>query len=149
MITIEQRNAGARRRYDKNREQHNALRRENYAKDKKARDKARGRAAEYREAQRDGTVTIQRTLTRDINGKPVEVFSTGQVAEMLERTPQMLRNWEKGGLIPASNFTDNHRLYTKAQVRKLRSLCVIIEANGGSWTHAKVKAKVRAIHKGW
>ena len=92
---------------------------------------------------------IGRILTREVNGKEVEVFSTGQVAAILERTPQMLRNWERAGLVPPSVFPDNHRLYTKAQVRKLVSLASIIKENGGTWTSPKVRIKVRSIRKNW
>jgi hypothetical protein len=145
MVTIEWRNAGARRRYDKNREAHNALRRENYAHNKEARDKARARAARYRSESH----VIDRTLTREVNGKTVEVFSTGQVAEFIGRTPQMLRNWENANMIPPSSFGDKHRLYTKSQVRMLVSLENIIAINKGSWSHPKVKAKVRTIAKRW
>lgn len=149
MITIEQRNAGARRRYDKNREAHNALRRDNYANDKDAREKARVRASDYRAGQRDGTVTIQRTLTRELNGVQVEVLSTGQVADTLGRTPQMLRNWERGGLIPASSFNDTHRLYTRRQARLVQALAETIATHGGSWVSGRVKQKVRTIAKNW
>jgi len=145
MVTTEHRNAGARRRYDKNREAHNALRRENYRKNKEAREKARERAARYRSEDHE----IERQLTRVVNGVSVEVFSTGQVAEIMGRTPQMLRNWESAGMIPASTFGDKHRLYTKAQVRMLVALENIIGVNNGSWSHPKVKTKVRAIAKRW
>jgi hypothetical protein len=131
--------------YHENREDYNALRRQRYRDNKEAREKARARAARYRSEEH----TIERTLTRELNGKTVEVFSTGQVAEAMGRTPQMLRNWENSNLIPPSSFPDKHRLYTKAQMRMIVSLESIIGSNKGSWSHPKVKAKVRAIAKRW
>lgn len=131
--------------YVENREGYNELRRKRYAESKESRDKARARAARYRSEDH----TIERVLTREVNGKVVEVFSTGQVAEILGRTPQMLRNWESANLIPPSTLGDKHRLYTKAQVRMLISLESTIGMNKGSWSHPKVKAKVRAISKRW
>ena len=143
--TIERAKAQHRKWYGENREDYNALRRQRYKENKASRDKARERAARYRsEAHK-----IERTLTRELNGKQVEVFSTGQVAEAMGRTPQMLRNWENANMIPPSSFPDKHRLYTKAQMRMIVSLENIIGMNKGSWAHPKVKAKVRAIAKRW
>jgi hypothetical protein len=143
--TSERAKAQHRKWYSENAEDYNALRRKRYAENKEARDKARERARRYRS---EGH-TIERTLTRELNGKTVEVFSTGQVAEAMGRTPQMLRNWENANLIPPSSFPDKHRLYTKAQMRMIVSLENIIGMNKGSWSHPKVKAKVRAIFKRW
>ncbi len=143
--TSENAKAQNRKWYGENREDYNALRRQRYKNNKEARDKARNRAARYRSEDH----TIERTLTRELNGKTVEVFSTGQVAEAMGRTPQMLRNWENANLIPPSSFPDKHRLYTKAQMRMIVSLENIIGTNKGSWSNPKVKAKVRAIAKRW
>lgn len=143
--TSDRAKAQHRKWYGENRDDYNALRRQRYAEDKEARKKARERAARYRNAK----PPIERTLTRELNGKVVEVFSTGQVAEAMGRTPQMLRNWENADMIPPSSFPDKHRLYTKRQVRMLVSLESIISTNRGSWSHPKVKAKVRSIVKRW
>jgi len=143
--TSERAKAQHRKWYGENREDYNALRRERYAANTEARDKARKRAARYRSEDH----TIERTLTRALNGKTVEVFSTGQVAEAMGRTPQMLRNWENADMLPPSSFPDKHRLYTKAQMRMIVSLESIIGMNKGSWAHPKVKAKVRSIAKRW
>jgi hypothetical protein len=137
--------AGVRRWYSMNREAYNALRRERYAADEEARAKARQRAADYRMR---GDIPITRELTRVLNGVEVNVFSTGQVAKLLGRSPQMLRNWEKAGLIPASVFPDKHRFYTKAQVDLLIDLASAIYNHGG-WTAPEVKAEVRQVHKNW
>ena len=136
--------AGVRRWYGENREDYNALRRARYANNQESRDKARQRAAGYRSSK----PTIERDLTRDLNGKTVKVLSTGQVAELAKRSPQMLRNWEKEGLIPASIFPDTHRLYTHAQARMVATLGRVITRNGG-WVNTETKNYIETIKKRW
>jgi hypothetical protein len=147
--TNERAKAQHRKWYDENREDYNALRRQRYATDKETRAKARDRAATYRGQVRAGKRSIERELTRELNGKTVRVYSTGEVAEAMGRTPQMLRNWENAELIPPSSFPDKHRLYTRSQMRMIVALESIIGANNGSWSHPKVKSKIRAIRKRW
>ena len=139
--------AGVRRWYGENREEYNALRRQRYADNKDARDKARQRASIYRAVQGVG-FSITRNLTRKLNGKHVKVLSTGQVAVLAKRSPQMLRNWEKEGLIPASIFPDTHRLYTHAQARMVATLGRVITRNGG-WDNTETKNYIENIKKRW
>lgn len=141
--------AGVRRWYGENRDEYNALRRERYASNKGARKKARLRAATRRQEERDGGVAIERQLTREVNGKRVEVLSTGQVAELMERTPQMLRNWEREGLIPASTFIDTHRLYTRKQTRMIVTLGRVIKRNGGTWDNTETQNYIEQIKQRW
>ena len=147
--TSDRAKAQHRKWYSENREDYNALRRQRYADSKDSRDKARERAAQYRAELQVCGRQIERVLTRELAGKTVRVYSTGEVANAMGRTPQMLRNWENANLIPPSTFDDKHRLYSKAQLRMIMSLEEIIGTNKGSWAHPKVKAKVRAIHKRW
>ena len=141
--------AGVRRWYGENRESYNELRRQRYATNKETRDKARVRASQRRQDERDGVVVIERKLTREVNGKMVKVYSTGQIAESMDRTPQMLRNWERGGLIPASIFSDTHRLYTKAQASMITNLGRVIKRNGGAWEGEKVQEYIKKIKQRW
>lgn len=149
MITKEQQQErnrnGVRKWYGENREDYNKLRRERYAANEDQREKARDRAARYREEK----AQITRQLFRDFNGNRVEVFSTGQVAARLDRTPQMLRNWERADMIPPSSFPDKHRLYTQKQADMIWGLGQVIIDTGGSWAHPKVQKQVRLIHKRW
>lgn len=141
--------AGVRRWYGENRDEYNALRRKRYAANTdeayEAREKARKRAANYRKSK----PTIERTLTRELNGKTVNVLSTGQVAELAKRSPQMLRNWETEGLIPASIFPDTHRLYTYPQARMVATLGRVIKRNGGTWDNAATKTYIEKIKQRW
>lgn len=149
MLTETQRAArnreGVRKWYGENRDDYNALRRDKYAASKNSREKARLRAAAYRA----DSPTIERKLYRELDGKRVRVFSTGEVAARIKRTPQMLRNWHAKGLIPASSFSDKHRLYTKRQVTMLIRLDIAIRANSGSWAAPAVKKKIASIKKRW
>lgn len=136
---------GVRRWYGENREDYNTLRRQRYADNTESREKARQRAATYR----NSNPFIERTLIRELNGKTVKVLSTGQVAELAKRSPQMLRNWEKEGLIPVSIFPDIHRLYTHAQARMIATLGRVIHRNGGTWDNAETKKYIENIKKRW
>ena len=131
--------------YHANKDDYNARRRAKYAKDKEARKKARERAAKYRKEK----PTIERELRRELNGRMVRVFSTGEVAQEMGRTPQMLRNWEKEGMVPESVFPDQHRLYTKKQKSMIIKLGETIAANGGSWSSPAVKKAVARMHTRW
>lgn len=137
--------ASFRRYYEENRDEYNARRREKYQQDKETRAKARERAREYRAA----NAPVERQLIREINGRQVKVFSTGQVAQEMGRTPQMLRNWEKEGLIPESTFPDKHRLYTKRQKSMIIDLGKVIAANRGSLAAIPVRRAVARMHKRW
>lgn len=52
-----------------------------------------------------------------INGKDVELYTIGELADRLDRQRQTLRKWERDGIIPQALFRSktNRRLYTKAQ----------------------------------
>lgn len=141
----EKNRANVRRWYKQNKDEYNAKRRERYQADQEQREKARERAARYRAE----NPSIERQLQREYNGNRVPVFSTGQVAQKLGRTPQMIRNWEKEGMIPESVFPDQHRLYTQKQVDLILALAEVIAASGGSWSAPEVKKAVANMHKRW
>ena len=138
--------AGVRRWYGENRDDYNAPRRQRYADNKDTRVKARIRAANYRKK----GPKIERELTRVIDGKTVVVLSTGQVAALMYRSPQMLRNWEREGLIPrAIFFHDAHRFYTKKQARMIVTLGNIIKRNGGSWDSPQSLKYRKSLYQRW
>jgi hypothetical protein len=66
--------------------------------------------------------------TFTIGGKPVELFTISQVAELLNRKPVTLRKWEERGVVPRATFAKpgangdkrgRRRLYSRAQVEAL------------------------------
>lgn len=111
--------ASVRRWYATHREEYSELRKQRYADNPKYRKLARQRAIAYREARRKG-LKVSRTLTRMVNGVPVEVFTSGYVADKLKCSPQLIRNWEARGWIPKPLFSDKHRLYTARQVELMK-----------------------------
>jgi hypothetical protein len=122
--------------YHNHSEEYNEARREKYAADKEARDKARERARKYRDRRRKGGGVTTDPLYRYVNGKGsceygqgerVPVWSTGQIAADIGCTPQMLRNWERKGWIPDSIFPDKHRLYTQHQYELVVKLAQFME----------------------
>ena len=52
------------------------------------------------------------------NGKKVTMYHIAVVAEALGRTPNAIRKWEIGAIIPPTGFRDeaNRRLYTQEQI---------------------------------
>lgn len=149
MITKKQRDHSreeSRRWYSENREEYNVLRRARYAANKETRIKARERAARYRENNPMGT---GRVLKRLLGGKMVDVLSTGQIAIMVDRTPQMIRNWESLGFIPHSVFLDDHRLYTRKQARLLVTLLNTVNRNNGRWSASAVKKRIKHTYDRW
>jgi hypothetical protein len=141
----EQNRAGVRKWYGENRTTYNQLRRARYAENKEARAKARERAANYRNKK----TAITREIFRDLDGQKVRVFSTGEVAAKMNRTPQMIRNWQKQGLIPETSFPDTHRFYTSAQMDLLVLLDSAIKDSGGSWSAPAVVEALNKLQASW
>lgn len=138
-----------RRWYHNHADEYNAARREKYASDPSVRHKATLRAKAYRDKRKDG-LAIERTIMREVEGEMVVVFTSGLVADLLECTPQMLRNWEKRGWIPPSVFPDQHRLYMKHQVALIKSLKDLIGSNSvRSIPKEIIKGCVETIYAEW
>ena len=53
-----------------------------------------------------------------VNGKEVELFTIGELADRLDRQRQTIRKWERDGRIPKATFRSKsgQRLYTQAQI---------------------------------
>lgn len=56
-----------------------------------------------------------------INGKEVELFTIGELADRLDRQRQTIRKWEREGIIPAATFRSKagRRLYTSEQINAI------------------------------
>ena len=121
-----------RRWYHNHADEYNAERRGKYAQDPAARERARLRAQEYRTKKPD----IGRQLYREIDGKTFPVYTSGQLAQALGCSPQLLRNLEKRGTIPQAVFPTKHRLYLKHQMQ------LVIDFREG-------KITVEQLHDGW
>jgi hypothetical protein len=53
-----------------------------------------------------------------VNGKDTEMYSIGELAQLLDRQSQTVRKWERYGVIPETKFRNQsgRRLYSKDQV---------------------------------
>ena len=56
-----------------------------------------------------------------IDGKELEMFTMGELADRLDRQGQTLRKWEKQGIIPQAIYRSgsNRRLYTRNQIEAI------------------------------
>jgi hypothetical protein len=94
-----------------------------------------------------------------IGGRPVELFTISQLAEVLNRKPVTIRKWEEKGFIPKATFTKpgvggdprgRRRLYSRQQVK---AIVEIAESEGILHNpHAQIsqtnfKARVLAAFK--
>lgn len=110
--------------YKKNKSNFNAKRKQRYAKDKGYRVKAIQQAREHRELNPKPLASGE--LFRVIDGVEVRVYRIGEASEMVGRSIQVLRKWEKEGLVPESTGEGTHRVYTMKQIELLRSLANVI-----------------------
>jgi len=113
---------GVRKWYRENAEEHNKARRERYAENEELRLKAQANARAVRESLKQRGGAVVRELYREVNGKHVRVYSTGEVAHRLGCSAQLVRNWDASGDIPPPSFPGKHRVYTYKQVRAMSLL---------------------------
>lgn len=59
--------------------------------------------------------------TVTIKGAQYKLYYIGVLAKRLDRTPTTVRDWERKGIIPKSEFTDKFgkRLYTEEQIEAI------------------------------
>ena len=130
-VDKERNRESVRRWYRSHSEEYNTKRRDRYSKDPSIREKAQLRAKLYRDSKRNGRA-IERELYRTVNGSNVQVYTSGQVAEIIGRTPQMLRNWQSNGWIPQPSIPGKHRLYTDNQVDLIDEFNTTLMDAGGA-----------------
>lgn len=107
--------------YEKNKEDHNAQRREQYAKDPEVRQKAIANAKRQREQRRKAGPVDTTPIKR--NGE--KLYRTAQVAELLNKSTETIRGWRRNGWLPES---DKRVLYyTDNQVKLLKKLAKVVD----------------------
>lgn len=114
--------------YERNKESMRQKRAEKYRNDPEYRQAALDRAAKQR-ASTPRTAAEKGQRFRVIDGKSVEVFRIGAVAEMIGKDEQTIRLWESRGVIPAPSAPGKHRYYTATQVSLLKGLCSVLGDN--------------------
>ena len=115
--------------YGKNGDKLKEDRRAEYAANPEARERAKQRAREQR-ARRGARVKERTEMYRSVNGTSVRVFLMGDVVEVVGRTAQTIRAWEKKGWIPSDSFDEGKRLYTENQVGLIKRLSEFLDGSG-------------------
>jgi len=129
--------------YEKHKDERNARRRERYKRNADYRQAAIQRAAKYRAEQegeefKEAITTPETRHYRNVDGHVVEVFKIGEVAKLLGKSPQTIRNWETRNLIPAPIFDEPQRLYTEHQISLLHKIRRAVGL-GGAHRHLVVE----------
>lgn len=115
--------------YGDNRDKVSANRRKRRAEDPKAARDAAERAREWR-ANRAAGARVEREIYKELDGKRVRVYSTGQVADRLGITASALKKWDANDLLPQVLFEGSHRYYTLAQVREIEKTAKKLRKQG-------------------
>lgn len=127
----------------KGREAHSERRKKRYHEDAEYREQVLARNREVKEKIR---VPLDGRIVRYIEGHKELVYRIGQVSEKIGKSPAIIRDWEKLGLIPAPSVTEARRIYTEIQVGLMKSLAdALNEAKGDSLLTAEVKENLRPI----
>lgn len=83
--------------------------------------------------------------TYTIQGKDVDLFTIGELADQLDRQRQTIRKWEKQGIIPAATFRSKsgRRLYTTKQIDAIVNTVNQFELKQGMAIPEEFKVKVK------
>lgn len=85
--------------------------------------------------------------------QPVRVYSLEEVARRIGRSPDTIRYWEEQGYIPRWTVDSGRRYYTRAQLRLLRILRLVIGRHGmlqkWRWHKKRMKWVVTYIANRW
>lgn len=127
----------------------NEKRKTRYRTDPEYREQVLARAAEYRKTH-PRKAASDRHKTRCYKGHCVPVFPIREAAEAIDRTMQVIRKWERNGLIPKPLW-EGHRYYTMQQVQLMKQLAT--EMNLQIYEKQRLKTTipqlVAFIHRHW
>lgn len=153
--------------YEKHGEEYNEKRAQRYATDPEYREKAKIRARRYywlrKQAKRterpkkpftipsaDRYIVITIDDPNDIRyGMSIEVpaYFIGTICKIVDKTVATIRNWERDGVIPPSNFRSddnrNYRLYTLDQVRAIADNAHLLSVPSKKMTESPFSIAVR------
>lgn len=105
--------------YERRKEHISQYRKKRYYSSATVREKARARArAYYYKHHRSPNKRVGYTV-KNVDG--LQLFTIDYAAQVIGKSQDLIRNWEKRGLIPASLYTDSRgwRLYTARQIKAL------------------------------
>ena len=80
-----------------------------------------------------------------IEGKELEMFTIGELAQRLDRQRQTLRKWENNGIIPQAIYRSgaNRRLYTQNQIEAIVQCVLKHEIKQGQPISEEFKEEVK------
>lgn len=107
--------------YSRNAENLSGARHKRYRENPEVREAAKDRAREWRE-NRSAGAKIERKSFAVINGKQVRVFTVGEIADEVGRSPSNLRLLISKGDLPSPTLPGVHRRYTTGEVSNIKSL---------------------------
>ncbi len=134
--------------YEKNKDAHNARRRERYRENEDLRAKARERARKHRQ-ENAGKEPAEARTRKEGNRT---LYPLRLVAKKINRHPQSVRRWESIGYIPDVRETggSRHRHYTWNQVRLIMKLGKFIDSHGGQVIEEDaLQATITEIREKW
>jgi len=111
--------------YKENGESHNQSRKKRYQHDPVYRDKVKKQSAATRAGKRKKDTGGSLT-TRVYKRKEIRVYKISEVAFHLDRSIQVIRQWESKGLIPVPIFNEFQRLYTDNQLQLMGGLVKVL-----------------------
>lgn len=127
--------------YAKNRDERNRRRRERYAEDDDYRERELDRRMDY-EKRGPKADSEKGVLLRTHKGSEVQVFRMGEVAVWCSTTPDTIRKYERGGMIPSPLFSGSHRLYTDRQCELIAEVVDFFREHRWAWQHRGKEAEV-------
>lgn len=104
----------------------NAKRKAAYHADPEIREKAKEQQRNYMAANPRKSKAGD-PLFKDVNGVQRQVMRVGEAAVHVGRTEQVLRLWERKGLIPKPTVKSTHRYYTMRQITLMQELSQLID----------------------
>lgn len=137
--------------YKEKGEKLNKDRKSKYHSDPEYRQSVLDRQARYRQNNPPASRARQK-ITRIVEGAEVEVVRMGDLVKMIGRSENIIRNWEKRGIIPKPSIESKHRYYTLRQVALLKELADIIDVcqvEGREVLQTAIETKSSHIHKHW
>ncbi len=138
--------------YEKNAAKLAEARKRRYQNDPEYRDAILKRQQSYRRNHPGASRAGESRLKKTASGQLVETFRIGEVAQMIGRSDQTIRDWEDAKLIPTPTIQSAHRYYTKQQVALMRELAQVIDiarSEGREVLGEAVAQKSREIHQNW
>lgn len=87
--------------------------------------------------------------TYKVNGKKLDLYTVGELANRVDRKPQTIRGWERRGVIPPARYKakTGMRLYTEKQIEAIVNKVEKFDLTQGKKIPDEFKEEVFAAFK--